>query len=179
MKPRQARFSRISVDIFGEDNLTTQSPIAGGTASRAHDLETSIFEAAKPWAWLSLRAATGLLLVPHGMQKLFGMFGGGGLSGTAKFLESVGYPSPELLALLIGLVEVFCGLLLAVGLFTRLAALPVVVFMIFAASFHLANGLFWTAKGFEYPVLWGLCALFFLVNGGGAWSVDAKLRRAS
>lgn len=127
--------------------------------------------------WLALRVATGLLLVPHGAQKLFGMFGGGGIGGTAGFLESVGYPAPMLMAILIGLVEFCGGLMLALGIFTRPVAFAVLVFMIFAVQFHMPNGFFWTARGYEYPVLWGVAALFFVIKGGGAFSIDAKLSR--
>lgn len=125
-------------------------------------------------AWLALRATTGLLLMPHGAQKLFGMFGGGGISGTAGFLESVGYPSPTLMALLIGLVEFFGGLMLTIGFMTRFAAIAVAVFMAFAILFHLGNGFFWTARGYEYPLLWGIAAVFFAIKGGGAHSIDGK-----
>ncbi|MGB7241607.1 MAG: DoxX family protein [Sulfitobacter sp.] len=126
-------------------------------------------------AWAVLRIATGLLLVPHGAQKLFGLFGGGGLTGTAGWLESVGYSAPGLMALLIGLVEFVGGLLIAFGFLTRPAAAAVAVFMAFAVSFHIGNGFFWTARGFEYPILWGLAAVFFAVKGGGAYSIDTKI----
>jgi len=125
-------------------------------------------------AWLALRGATGILLMPHGAQKLFGMFGGGGISGTAGFLESVGYPAPTLMAILIGVVEFFGGLMIATGFMTRFAAVAVAVFMAFAVMFHLGNGFFWTARGYEYPVLWGIAAIFFAVKGGGAYSIDGK-----
>ena len=125
-------------------------------------------------AWLALRATTGLLLMPHGAQKLFGMFGGGSITGTASFLESVGYPAPTLMAILIGVVEFFGGLMIATGFMTRFAAVAVAVFMGFAVLFHLGNGFFWTARGFEYPVLWGIAAIFFAVKGGGAYSIDGR-----
>lgn len=125
-------------------------------------------------AWLALRATTGLLLMPHGAQKLFGMFGGGGITGTAGFLESVGYPAPTLMAILIGVVEFFGGLMITTGFMTRFAAVAVAVFMGFAVLFHLGNGFFWTARGFEYPVLWGIAAIFFAVKGGGAYSIDGR-----
>lgn len=128
-------------------------------------------------AWVALRAVAGLLLMPHGAQKLFGMFGGGGISGTAGFLKSVGYPAPALMALLIGLVEFFGGLMLACGFMTRFAGIAITVFMAFAVSFHLGNGFFWTAKGFEYPLLWGAVALFFAIKGGGPLSVDRFLSK--
>ncbi len=136
-----------------------------------------LYTAFQSITWLGLRVATGALLIPHGAQKLFGAFGGGGLEGTAKFFESVGYSSPGLFAFLVGAVEFFGGLCLVLGLFTRPAAIAVAVFMVFAVQFHSANGFFWVAKGFEYPLLWGMAALFFAARGGGALSLDRKLGR--
>lgn len=136
-----------------------------------------LYSASERVAWLGLRVATGALLLPHGAQKLFGAFGGGGIGGTAKFFESVGYSAPTLFAVLVGLVELVGGLCLVLGLFTRPAAIAVAIFMGFAVQFHAANGFFWVAKGFEYPVLWGMAALFFAVRGGGAFSLDRKLGR--
>ncbi|RYG91773.1 DoxX family protein [Loktanella sp. IMCC34160] len=153
----------------------TTSREGGALAS----LEARLAAIAKPLddiAWVALRVATGLMLMPHGAQKLFGLFGGGGISGTAGFLESVGYPAPTLMALLIGLVEFFGGLMLVTGFLTRFAAVAVAVFMAFAVAFHLGNGFFWTARGYEYPLLWGITAVFFAVKGGGPLSIDAGRR---
>lgn len=150
---------------------SSQNPGVLAGLNRRLDSAAQPFEGA---AWFALRAATGLLLMPHGAQKLFGMFGGGGISGTAGFLESVGYPAPMLMAILIGVVEFFGGLMIAAGFMTRFAAVSVAVFMAFAVMFHLGNGFFWTARGYEYPVLWGIAAIFFAVKGGGAYSIDRK-----
>lgn len=136
-----------------------------------------LYAAADTVTWLALRVTTGALLIPHGAQKLFGAFGGGGISGTAGFFESVGYGAPTLMALLVGLVEFFGGICLVLGFLTRPAAFAVAVFMAFAVQFHLGNGLFWTAKGYEYPLLWGVVALFFAVRGGGVLSLDRKMGR--
>lgn len=128
--------------------------------------------------WLAeplLRVFVGLLLLPHGAQKLFGMFGGGGIAGTAQFLESVGYTPGVFWALVIGVVEFVGGLALIVGLFTRPVALAVAIFMGAAVLFHLGNGFFWTDAGYEYPLLWGIAALFFAIRGGGRYSLDATL----
>jgi putative oxidoreductase len=42
---------------------------------------------------------------------------------------------------------------------------------------HLPNGFFWTSGGFEYPLLWGIVALYFVVRGGGRYSVDTAIGR--
>ena len=124
-----------------------------------------------------VRITAGLLLLPHGSQKLFGAFGGGGIAGTGQFLESGGYHPGWFWALAIALTEFLGGLLLALGLFTRPAAAAIAVFMANAVLFHLPNGFFWSKGGFEYPLLWGIVALSFAIRGGGAYSLDARLGR--
>jgi putative oxidoreductase len=124
-----------------------------------------------------IRVTTGLLLLPHGAQKLFGLFGGYGISGTGQFFASkLGLPAS--LALVAGLIEFFGGLLLTLGLATRAVALLVAGLMIVAViQVHLANGFFWTSGGFEYPLMWGVLALTVAIRGGGRFSVDALLGR--
>jgi putative oxidoreductase len=128
-------------------------------------------------SWTLVRIATGLILVPHGAQKLFGWFGGGGLAGTAQFFEqSLGLYPGLLFAGLAGATEFIGGLLLALGLLTRLSAAAVVGVMAYAAFVvHWGNGFFWTAGGYEYPLLWGLVALALVIRGGGPLSLDRAL----
>ena len=126
-------------------------------------------------AWLLLRLVVGLTLVPHGMQKAFGAFGGPGMTGMAGALGKMGYPAPTLFAWLIMLTELVGGILIAIGFLTRPAAAALLVFMAMAVATHMPKGFFWTAGGFEYPLMWGVAALFFLVRGGGPYSVDRAL----
>lgn len=121
-----------------------------------------------------LRIATGLFLVPHGAQKLFGWFGGYGLEATGQFFSTaLSYGEMGFYAALgAGLVEFFGGLFLAAGLLTRLAALGVTVLLAVASMVHLGAGFFWTDGGWEYPILWGVLSLTFTVKGGGAYSLD-------
>ncbi|MEO1544661.1 MAG: DoxX family protein [Pseudomonadota bacterium] len=125
-------------------------------------------------AWTLVRVVTGLTLVPHGAQKLFGWFGGGGLDGTAGFFEqSLGLYPGILFAVVAGLTEFVGGLLLAAGALTRLTALAVVALMGYAAFIvHWGNGFFWTAGGFEFPLMWMVIALALVIRGGGTWSAD-------
>lgn len=134
-----------------------------------------IQRALSPLVELALRVSTGLLLVPHGAQKLFGAFGGHGLEATGQFFVSIGFPA--LAALAVALTEFVGGLLLAAGLFTRVAAGFVAGFLLVAAWFHSANGFFWTDSGLEYPLLWSVAALNFVVRGGGRLSVDRLIGR--
>lgn len=134
-------------------------------------------ESLSPLAEPLVRVTAGLLLVPHGAQKLFGWFGGYGLEATGQFFATK-LGLPPALALLAGTIEFFGGLALAAGLATRLSA-ALVFGMMFVATFqvHLGNGFFWTDGGFEYPLMWGLVALSFVIRGGGRLSLDAVIGR--
>ncbi len=124
------------------------------------------------------RFATGLILAPHGAQKLFGLFGGGGLKGTAGFFAKVGVEPALPMAYLVGSVEFFGGLLVAIGLWTRPAAFAIAILMFGAIlTVNLNNGFFWTKGGYEFPLLWGIIALTICIRGAGAMSVDAKIGR--
>ena len=130
-----------------------------------------------PFAEPVLRATAGLLLVPHGAQKLFGWFGGYGLDATGQFFATkLGLPAS--FALIAGLIEFVGGLALALGFLTRpMAALVAAVMAVAVVQVHLPAGFFWTSGGYEYPLLWGVAALFFAVRGGGRLSVDAWIGR--
>lgn len=152
-------------------------PASGGEARLVLPFLAPVYRALAPFMEPLVRATAGLLMMPHGAQKLFGAFGGAGLGGTAQFLESTGYVPGMMWAVALGSLEFFGGLLLALGLFTRPVAAAVVVFMFQAVRYHSPNGFFWFASGFEYPLLWGVVALAFLVRGGGPYSLDARLGR--
>jgi putative oxidoreductase len=115
--------------------------------------------------------------MPHGAQKLFGLFGGYGPEATGQFFASkLGLPAS--FAVLAGSIEFFGGLALALGLLTRPAAALVFGLMAVAVvQVHLPNGYFWTDGGFEYPLLWAILALSYVVKGGGRYSLDAKIGR--
>ena len=82
-----------------------------------------------------------------------------------------------MVALASGSVEFFGGLMLAIGLLTRLSAGAVAVLLLVALSVHTPNGFFWTGGGFEYPLLWAILALYFVVKGGGSLSLDRLIGR--
>jgi putative oxidoreductase len=78
----------------------------------------------------------------------------------------------------VGILEFVCGLCLALGLFTRLAAGPIIVFLIMAiATYHLQYGYNWESRGIEYPLFWAIVVFHFLIRGGGPWSIDARIGR--
>jgi putative oxidoreductase len=136
-----------------------------------------IYEQLAWLAWPLVRVATGLMLIPHGAQKLLG-FGGGSISGTAAGFAQMGFEPAYLLALYIACLEFFGGILLVIGFLTRPVALLVAGFMFVAAFYvHLPNGFFWTKGGFEYPLMWMMLSLALVIRGGGEASVDRNLGR--
>lgn len=124
-------------------------------------------------ALLVLRAVVGALLAGHGAQKLFGIFGGGGLEGTAKMFDSIGLRPGTLSARAAGTAEFLGGLLLALGLFTPFAAAAMIGVMTAAViTVHAPNGVWNSNKGYEYNLV--LAAAVFALSGigPGAWSLD-------
>ena len=137
----------------------------------------SITDGLEPYALPMLRFVTGAILVPHGGQKLFGWFGGAGFEKFSEIFGNIGYKPGSIWALIVGLTELVGGTCLALGLFTRVAALFILIFMINAVWFTSAKGFFWTAQGSEYSLLIGFAALTFLLRGGGKCSIDRSLGR--
>tara|TARA_E500000305_G_C3880066_1_gene169288 strand:- start:159 stop:617 length:459 start_codon:yes stop_codon:yes gene_type:complete len=136
---------------------------------------TPFLEKVSPLAYPLSRVTTGLFLMPHGAQKLFGWFGGYGLSGTGAFFgDTLGMQPGVLLALSAGLVEFFGGLALVFGLLTRPAAAAAAVLLAVALGVHWANGFFWTNGGIEYPLMWLLLAIALMMRGGGEYSLDHR-----
>jgi len=125
---------------------------------------------------LILRVVAGLTLAAHGSQKLFGWFGGYGLAGTGGFLEQLGFFPGRRNALFAGLAEAVGGLLLALGLFTPLAAATIIAVMTVASvSVHLKHGFFNHMQGYEYTMMLAVIALSVAITGPGAISLDAVL----
>ena len=137
-----------------------------------------LYRALTPWAWTLVRLVGGLNLVPHGLQKLFGWFGGKGMEATAQGFGQMGFEPAALWVWLVALTEVVGGLFLALGLLTRPAAVAIAIFLLTAVAHHMPNGFFWPEGGYEYPLLWGVVALAFVIRGGGPFSVDRLIGRA-
>lgn len=140
-----------------------------------------------PASTILVRLMVGLaVFFPEGLQKL--MFAD--LLGGGRFAR-IGIPYHDLMGPFVGVVEIVCGLLIILGLYTRLAAIPLIVIMIVAIVstkipillghdwiFHLPADIkrvgFWSA---QHEARADLCmllgALFLLIVGGGKWSLDA------
>ena len=136
-----------------------------------------LYNATRDFAEPILRIVLGAVLIPHGCQKLFGMFGGMGYTANAALFEKLGYHPGAFWGTLVGLTEFVGGILLVIGLFTRFAAAAVLIFMLTAIHFTSAKGFFWGAGGMEYPILIGVCALYFVIRGGGPYSLDHQIHK--
>ena len=131
-----------------------------------------------PLAFPLVRVTTGLMLIPHGAQKLFGWFGGYGLIVTGQYFESSLGMSPGIFyATVAGLIEVLGGLALALGFLTRPTAMVVGAFMIVALTVHVPNGFFWTQGGIEYPLMWTLLSVAVFLRGADQYSLDEWANR--
>jgi putative oxidoreductase len=136
---------------------------------------SGIYAAFDPIALPLLRLTMGLILVPHGCQKLFGWFGGLGFEKFTEIFDKIGWHPSVFWVALVALTESVGGLLLAFGFLTRFAAAAILIFMLNAVWATSAKGFFWAQGGMEYPILIGIVALVFLIKGGGRFSVDHAL----
>ncbi|MGC1562618.1 MAG: DoxX family protein [Bradyrhizobium sp.] len=141
---------------------------------------------------LLVRLLVGLVVfLPEGIQKLAFPE----VLGAGRFTR-IGIPLPELMGPFVGLVEIVCGALIIVGLFTRLAAVPLIIIMIVAlvstklpillghdvGMFHLSADMkrtgFWSAMHESRADLTMLLGcIYLLIVGAGKWSLDARLSR--
>ena len=126
-------------------------------------------------AALVLRLPLGLILMAHGSQKLFGLFGGYGLEGTGQWMASIGFTPGYLMALLAGSGEFFGGLALVLGFLTRPAAAITAFTMLMAMTVHIGNGLFVTNNGYEYALMLAVSSIVLFIQGAGTLSVDNLL----
>lgn len=138
----------------------------------------ALFQTDDGWAGLILRLTLGMVIFPHGAQKLLGWFGGFGFSGTMGFFTETLH-LPWLVALLVIIGESFGSVALMLGLLTRFTAASYIVIMLGAITMtHLPYGFFmnWFGKqqgeGFEYHLLVIGISLALLATGAGKWSMD-------
>jgi putative oxidoreductase len=123
-----------------------------------------------------LHIFVGLLFVGHGSQKLFGLFGGYGLEGTAGFMESLGFRPGRFHAFVAGFNEFVGGALLALGLLVPLAAALLIATMVAAAlTAHRGKGLWNQDGGPELPLVYAAVAFALAAIGAGDASLDSAL----
>lgn len=133
------------------------------------------------YAPLLARLTLGIVMFPHGAQKVLGWFGGNGFSATMDtFTQQMNIPAP--LAFLAIMAEFAGSIGLIVGCLGRVAALGIATTMVVAIFMvHLSNGFFMNwhgnqeGEGFEYHLLAIGLALIVMVYGAGKASLDSLL----
>ena len=135
-------------------------------------------------AQLFIRLALGVVMFPHGAQKVLGWFGGPGITKTIQAFAAMGFPAWSVVALMV--VESLGAVLLFFGFLTRVWAVGIgAVITICMFLNHVQHGFFMNwfgqqkGEGYEYHLLViGICVAL-LIKGGGALSVDRKLSSGS
>ena len=124
-----------------------------------------------------IRLMVGAVFLSEGIQKF--LFAD--TLGAGRF-EKIGLPSPEFLGVFVGSFEIVCGLLILIGLLTRLASIPLIIIMLVAIvttkSEVLAEKGFWEmmhGSRTDWSMLLG--SIFLLIKGGGFWSADKILKK--
>lgn len=124
---------------------------------------------------LLIRLAVGLIFFTQGILKYIDPN-----MGVVRFTK-IGFPHPYFTAHFVGTFEITCGFLVLLGLWTRVAAIPLLIVISTAIATTKIPELFRSSLGLWYMVsdartdfAMFCCLLFLIASGGGAWSVDAK-----
>ena len=131
-----------------------------------------------PRAVFLIRMAVGLIFFTQGILKYIDPN-----MGVVRFTR-IGFPHPYFTAHFVGTFEVLCGLLLLLGLWTRLVSIPLLIVITTAIATTKVPELFRTNQGLGYMLSDArtdfamFCCLVFLISvGSGSWSLDARLAR--
>ncbi len=120
-----------------------------------------------------LRIVIGVVFMAHGAGKLMTGFG-----QVSQSFEGMGIPAPLPSAVVVSLVELLAGLSLAIGFYTRLSTLPLMVTMLVAMLLvHLKNGFFIYNNGYEYTLVLLTTLVVIALAGPGPWAVDRFIRK--
>ncbi len=142
------------------------------------DLIKKTLETKSEYTPVVLRVMLGMVIFPHGAQKVLGWFGGHGFEGTLSFFtQQMGIPA--MIALLVFAGEFLGSLGLITGFLTRFSAAGIAAIMAGAVTtVHLGNGFFmnWSGnqagEGFEFHLLVIGMAIALMITGGGKYSLD-------
>jgi putative oxidoreductase len=129
---------------------------------------------------LILRVGLGTVLVAHGLQKLFGWWGGQGLTGFKNSLSDAGYRHAEILSYVSAGGEIVAGVLLVLGLFTPLAAAGALAYLIngllagISTPPHSRSFSFFLPHGHEYEITLIVVAAAVILAGPGRYGFDGS-----
>jgi putative oxidoreductase len=128
------------------------------------------------WFTVPIRLALGILFIAHGSQKVLGAFGGRGLVSWTHGTAPLGLQPSWLWLGASALSELVGGILVMLGLLTRVGAF--LIFCVMAvAVFGVHWGAFFSPAGIEFPVSLLAAALALMISGGGELSIDRRLMR--
>lgn len=146
-------------------------------------MKNKIFLTNNDWTGLVTRLTLGLILFPHGAQKMLGWFGGYGFTGTMGFFTDTMH-LPWIAGFLVIVIEFIGSLALLAGFASRVwAALTIILFAGIIFSSHLDNGFFMNwfgnqkGEGYEYHLLVIGLSLATLLNGSGKYALDKLLSK--
>ena len=144
-------------------------------------MKNKIFNTNNDLTGLITRLTLGLILFPHGAQKMLGLFGGYGFTGTMGFFTDT-MKLPWIIGFLVIIIEFIGALSLIAGFASRIwSVLIIILFTGIIFSWHLNNGFFMNwfgnqkGEGYEYHLLMIGLAIATFINGSGKYSVDEKL----
>jgi len=121
---------------------------------------------------LLIRLMIAVVMIFHGSQKLFGAFDGNGMPAFIDFVEGLKIPSPQIAAYLAAGTEFFGGILVGIGLLTRIVAIPICFNMLVAVFVVHGHTFSNQEKGFEYPLTLAVIAAALFFTGPGRLSLD-------
>jgi len=134
---------------------------------------------ANSWSILFVRLAVGLIFFSQGILKYIDPH-----MGVLRFTR-IGFPMPGFTAHFVGAFEIVCGLLVLVGLLTRLASVPLLIIILTAIAttkmpelFHADQGFWFTVSDARTDFAMTMCLLFLIAAGAGRWSLDFRIFKA-
>lgn len=143
------------------------------------DFQTKLIATNAPPSVFLIRLLVGAVFLSEGIQKF--LYPGDLAAG--RFVK-IGIPWPEITGPFVGVIEIVCGSLILLGLFTRIAAIPLIIDMLVAISttkipILLKSGFWSMAHESRTDFAMMLGSIFLLIVGAGSWSIDAKLSSRS
>jgi len=146
-------------------------------------MKQKILSTNNDWTGLITRLTIGLILLPHGAQKMLGIFGGYGFNGTMGFFTGTLH-LPWLIGFLVIIIEFIGSVALVAGIGSRVWSAAIIILMIgIIFTSHIDNGFFMNwfgnqkGEGFEYHLLVIGLSLATLVNGSGKFSLDGLISK--
>ena len=132
------------------------------------------YDSTRDLSWLVVRLTAGGMLLVHGLNKVMNV-------GIATFATNSmarrGIEPAMAAAYMIFFLETIGAFCIILGLFTRFFAAAAAIHLCVVMFIHMPQGFAWAARGYEYPLFWGLILFAIALRGGGPYSLDRKIGR--